>query len=93
MIQITTICRGYLTQGDRKRAVAQLKRLGFNHFVEYRDVAARFALCYGKYLEPLPVAATAAALVGLNRPVQLSLLDRIRDKGSVAVLRELGGCR
>lgn len=52
MIRITSITRGYLTSADRKRAIAQLKRIGYDHFVEYRDTAAKYALCYGKYLQP-----------------------------------------
>jgi hypothetical protein len=52
VIRITQITRGYLTHADRKRAIAQLKRAGFDHFVEYRDVNSKFALCYGKYVDP-----------------------------------------
>ena len=52
MIRITRITRGYLTDADRRRAISHFKRLGFDHFVEYRDVAAQFALCYGRYLNP-----------------------------------------
>lgn len=49
MIQITSITRGYLTAADRKRAIAQLRRRGYNHFVPYMDIQSKFALCYGKY--------------------------------------------
>lgn len=74
MIQITKICRGYLTNTDRKRAIAQLRRHGYDHFVEYQDVAAKHALCYGKYirLEKLQ----AEDLLGLPKPAQL-LLDEV----------------
>jgi hypothetical protein len=47
MIKITSFTRGYLNPGDRARAVAMLRRRGFNHFVFYRDVASDFALAYG----------------------------------------------
>jgi hypothetical protein len=70
MIQITSICRGYLTSADRKRAIRQLKRRGFDHFVEYQDTAARYALCYGKYLQH---PATQAVANGFRRPEQLPL--------------------
>ena len=53
MIQITSITRGYLTRADRKRAISHLRRHGFDHFVEYRDTAAKYALCYGKYRKGL----------------------------------------
>jgi hypothetical protein len=49
MIQITNITRGYATAADRERAIRQLRRRGFDHFVRYQDTAARFALCYGRY--------------------------------------------
>ena len=49
MIQITSITRGYTTAANRRRAVAQLRRRGYDHFCLYRDTAAPFALCYGKY--------------------------------------------
>jgi hypothetical protein len=70
MIQITSICRGYLTNADRKRAIAHLKRQGFDHFVEYQDVSARYALCYGVYNKTPPAGKPAKARVV---PVQLSL--------------------
>lgn len=49
MLKITDITRGYRTPADRNRAIAQLRKLGFDHFVRYRDTASEFALCYGKY--------------------------------------------
>lgn len=49
MIQITPITRGYARAADRERAIKQLRRRGFDHFVRYRDTAATFALCYGRY--------------------------------------------
>ena len=71
MIQITSITRGYLTHADRKRAIAQLKRRGYDHFVEYMDTVAKYALCYGKYvrLERLQ----CDDLLGLPGPTQLPL--------------------
>lgn len=36
--------RGYQTDADRERAIKQLQRRGFNHFVCYRDVASDYAL-------------------------------------------------
>lgn len=71
MIQITSICRGYLTQGDRRRAIAQLKRHGYDHFVEYRDTNAQFALCYGKYIRLEKLQCDD--LLGLPGPTQLPL--------------------
>lgn len=70
MIQITSITRGYLTNADRKRAIRQLARRGYDSFVEYQDTAARYALCYGKYLEPQAKAQVAR---GFRRPEQLPL--------------------
>lgn len=49
MVRITEITRGYCTSADRERAIAQLRLLGFDHFVRYRDTASVFALCYGTY--------------------------------------------
>jgi len=48
MQRITEITRGYRTAADRKRAIAQLKRQGFDHFVEYRDTQAPVALCFAR---------------------------------------------
>ena len=42
MQRITEITRGYRTAADRRRAIAQLKRQGFDHFVEYRDTHGPF---------------------------------------------------
>ena len=39
--------RGYATAADRDRAIRALTRLGFNHFVCYRDVQAEYALSAG----------------------------------------------
>ena len=47
MVKITNITRGYKTHADRKRALAQLFRRGFNYFVFYRDTQAQFALQFG----------------------------------------------
>lgn len=49
MQKLTSITRGYATAADRERAVKQLKARGYDHFVRYRDTAAKFALCYGRY--------------------------------------------
>lgn len=40
--------RGYASAADRKRAIKQLIRKGWNHFVCYRDVQSQFALEFGK---------------------------------------------
>ena len=50
MIRLTksTGFRGYTTRGNRNRAVAQLKRQGYNYFVFFKDVNAEFALNFGK---------------------------------------------
>jgi len=47
--QITSITRGYSTAADRERAIKQMQRRGFDHFVRYRDTQAAYALCYGRY--------------------------------------------
>lgn len=39
--------RGYSDAGNRNRAIAQLRRRGFNYFVCYRDVQSPFALNFG----------------------------------------------
>ena len=52
MIQITPITRGYRTVADRNRAIAQLRRQGYDHFVEYRDTAAPVALCFARSTTP-----------------------------------------
>lgn len=46
--------RVYSTPADRKRAVAGLRRAGFNHFTFYSDTAGPVALQYGKasWVEP-----------------------------------------
>ena len=54
MKRITKITRGYKSFVDRKRAVTQLAKRGFNHFVYYKDTQAEFALCYGKASYPTP---------------------------------------
>jgi hypothetical protein len=38
--------RGYNSRADRKRAITQLRRRGFNCFVLYRDTQAEFAVQY-----------------------------------------------
>ena len=40
--------RGYKTVADRDRAIAQLKKHGYNYFVCYRDTRAEFALDYAR---------------------------------------------
>ena len=40
--------RGYSNAGDRRRAIRGLAKQGFNYFVGYRDVAADYALNYGR---------------------------------------------
>lgn len=39
--------RGYASDGDRNRAIAMLRKCGFNHFVCFRDVRSAFALTIG----------------------------------------------
>lgn len=80
MIRITNITRGYLNEGDRRRAVKQLRRRGYDYFVEYVDTAARFALCYGKTTPSfrkdagvLHAAAAAVALACMRQAEQLPL--------------------
>lgn len=38
--------RGYATDADRNRAIAQLRKQGNNFFVKYVDVQSRYALVY-----------------------------------------------
>lgn len=52
MIVLTQITRGYASRADRARAIAQLKRRGYDHFVEYRDTHAPVALCFGRTTTP-----------------------------------------
>lgn len=52
MIRLTSITRGYATIADRDRAIAQLRRRGYDHFVRYRDTHAPVALCFGRYERP-----------------------------------------
>jgi hypothetical protein len=52
MIHITSITRGYNSYADRERAIKQLQKRGFDHFVRYKDTASEFALCYGRYEQP-----------------------------------------
>lgn len=52
MVKLTEITRGYRTRADRTRAIAQLKRAGYDHFVEYRDTHAPIALCFGRSSTP-----------------------------------------
>jgi len=40
--------RGYESRADRKRAIAMLRRQGYNYFVCYRDTQSEFALQYAK---------------------------------------------
>lgn len=47
MKQIIQQIRGYATYADRKKAVHQLARRGYNYFVPYKDTNAEFALQYG----------------------------------------------
>ena len=49
MVRITSITRGYRTAADRERAISQLRRRGFDHFVRYRDTQSAHALCFGRY--------------------------------------------
>ena len=46
MKQITDIVRIYASESDRRRAVQQLARHGYNYFVPFRDVQG-VALQYG----------------------------------------------
>lgn len=48
MIQITNRIRGYRTQGDRSRAIYQLRKRGWNYFVGFKDVQSDYALNYGQ---------------------------------------------
>jgi len=50
MIAIGTLglVRGYKTVGDRKRAVAMLRKYGYNYFVSFADAACSVALLYDK---------------------------------------------
>jgi len=59
MVRITEITRGYRTHADRKRAIAQLRRAGYDHFVEYRDTAAPVALCFARSTTPQLPARSA----------------------------------
>lgn len=43
---IQTICRSYGRLADRNRAIAQLKRKGYNRFVLFYDAKGFFALSY-----------------------------------------------
>jgi len=43
---IQTICRSYGRLADRNRAIAQLKRKGYNRFVMFYDAKGFFALSY-----------------------------------------------
>jgi hypothetical protein len=54
MKNITDMVRGYQSCGDRKRAIAMLRRLGYNHFVCFKDVNSDYALMYNKasWVEP-----------------------------------------
>jgi len=45
---IKPYCRGYTTIANRKRAIAHLRKLGWDHFVTYRDTHSEFALMFGK---------------------------------------------
>lgn len=47
MKQITKCNRGYSRHSDRERAITQLHKQGYNHFVCYKDTQAEFALQYG----------------------------------------------
>jgi len=47
MKRITPKIRGYASRADRERAIKQLFRKGWNHFVCFRDVQSEFALQYG----------------------------------------------
>lgn len=47
MKQIVSRIRGYASSADRERAIKQLFRKGYNHFVCFRDVQSEFALQYG----------------------------------------------
>lgn len=40
--------RGYRSNGDRKRAIKMLNKIGFNYFVCYKDTKSNFALTIGK---------------------------------------------
>lgn len=40
--------RVYSTPGDRRRAIAGLRREGFNHFTCYADKAGPVALMFGR---------------------------------------------
>jgi hypothetical protein len=48
MVKLTANCRGYKTMGDRKRAVSQLAKKGYNSFVFYQDTNSSIALMYSK---------------------------------------------
>lgn len=39
--------RGYASVGDRRRAIAMLRKRGFNYFVIFRDVRSEYALQIG----------------------------------------------
>ena len=49
MTNIISHIRGYSNAGDRKRAIAQLRKRGFNYFVCFRektsDHALQFSVC------------------------------------------------
>ena len=40
--------RGYTSPANRKRAIAGLRKKGWNHFVCYKDTKSEFALQFGK---------------------------------------------
>lgn len=46
--------RGYTTPANRKRAVAGLRKQGWNYFVFYYDAQSTYALQFGKanWVEP-----------------------------------------
>ena len=39
--------RGYASPADRQRAVTELVKRGFDHFIFYKDTQSDFALSYG----------------------------------------------
>lgn len=54
MTKILDRNRGYSSLANRKRAIAALRKQGWNHFTCYKDTKAEFALQFGKaaWVEP-----------------------------------------